>query len=85
MNNKIEITQNELSHYHSLIRQNKGYRELIKKLQTENYTLKQGQSLPIDSVERRSEQCDHNLIPKEPSDDIDYCVCTKCGEYAKEN
>jgi hypothetical protein len=45
------------------------------------------QQLTIPAVVWRSEQlvCDHNLIPKQPSDATDYCVCTKCGQYVKEN
>lgn len=29
--------------------------------------------------------CNHNLIPKQPSDATEYCVCTKCGEHIKSN
>jgi hypothetical protein len=47
----------------------------------------QAEQLRKHAVVGRSEQfvCDHNLMPKQPSDATDYCVCTKCGRYIKEN
>jgi len=55
MNDKLEISMNELSHYESLKKQDLEHRKLIKKLQLEIKALKQGQSLPIDSVSNQRE------------------------------
>jgi len=52
MNDKLEISMNELSHYNSLKKQDLEHRKLIKKLQLEIKALKQGQLLPIDSVSK---------------------------------
>ena len=47
MNEKVEISMNELSAYRSLKKQDFEHRKLIKKLQLEIRTLKQGQSVQI--------------------------------------
>ena len=54
MNDKLEISMNELSHYESVKKQDSKHRRLIKKLQLEIKALKQGQSLRIDSVSKPS-------------------------------
>lgn len=72
MNDKLEISMNELSHYESLKKQDLEHRKLIKKLQLEIKALKQGRSLPIDSVSN----CDHN--PKRPYKGK-HTNCNKCG------
>ena len=51
MNDKLEMSMNELSHYESLKKQDLENRKLIKKLQLEIKKLKQGQSLPIIMLE----------------------------------
>ena len=55
MNDKLEISINELSHYESLKKQDSEHRRLIKKLQVEIKAMKQGQSLVIDSVSQQRE------------------------------
>ena len=71
MNEKLEISMNELSHYESLKNQDLEHRKLIKKLQLEIKALKQGQSLPIDSVSK----CPECGIGEE-----DKFKCLKCRE-----
>tara|TARA_R110000765_G_scaffold65449_1_gene126955 strand:+ start:347 stop:589 length:243 start_codon:yes stop_codon:yes gene_type:complete len=49
---KVEITQNELSHYKSLIKQDAENKALIKELQSKNRELEQVSKLPIHGVSK---------------------------------
>lgn len=69
-----EISMNELSHYESLKKQDLEHRRLIKKLQVEIKSLKQGQSLPIDIVSN----CDHKGISKDIFE-VPKGRCKKCN------